>query len=106
LIQQAWNVPALKLYMSPTYNYRDKLFLTADLFYVGERNAYLGNSGTGASYQVLDPYADLNFGATYKINTNFGVFLNANNILNKQYEHYLNYQGLGFTMVGGLTFAL
>src|SRR3546814_6086171 len=24
LIQQAWNVPALKLYMSPTYNYRDK----------------------------------------------------------------------------------
>ncbi|WP_225975022.1 hypothetical protein [Anseongella ginsenosidimutans] len=41
-IQRAWNVPSMKLYISPTYNYRDKLFLTADLFYVGERNAYLG----------------------------------------------------------------
>src|SRR3546814_16753527 len=93
LIQQAWNVPALKLYMSPTYNYREKLFLTADLFSVGERNAYLGTSGTGASYQVLDPYAYLHSGATYMINTNFGFFLNDNKILNKNNEHYLNTQG-------------
>lgn len=106
-IMRAWNVPTLKLYVSPTYNYRDKLFLTANLFYVGERNAYLGNTGSsGATYQVLDPYTDLNFGATYKINTNFGVFLNANNVLNKQYEKYLNYQTIGFNMVGGLTFTL
>lgn len=106
-ILRAWNVPTLKLYISPTYNYRDKLFLTANLFYVGERNAYLGTSGAaGSTYQVLDPYTDLNFGASYKINTNFGVFLNANNVLNKQYEQYLNYRTIGFNMVGGLTFTL
>ena len=105
-IQRAWNVPSLKLYLSPTFNYRDKLFLTADLFYVGERNAYLGNTGAGTNYQVLDPYAELNFGATYKINTNFGIFLNANNILNKEYQRFLNYRGLGFNMIGGLTFSL
>ena len=104
-MQRAWNVPTMKLYASPTYNYRDKLFLTADLFYTGESYAYLGSGAEGTSYEVLDPYADLNFGATYKINQNFGIFLNANNVLNKQYQRYLNYPVMGFNMVGGLTFS-
>lgn len=104
-VQRAWNVPTLKLYASPTYNYRDKLFLTADLFYVGESYAYLNSGTTGTSYEVLDPYADLNIGAEYKINTNFGIFLNANNILNNEYQRYLNYPVMGFNMVGGLTFS-
>ncbi|QEC54242.1 TonB-dependent receptor [Anseongella ginsenosidimutans] len=65
-----------------------------------------GAAGEGTTYEVLDPYADLNFGASYKINTNFGIFLNANNVLNKQYERYLNYQGMGFNMMAGLTFSL
>lgn len=104
-IQRAWNVPTLKLYASPTFNYRDKLFLTADLFYVGERYAYLGSAGPEASYQVLPAFTDLNFGATYQINSNFGIFLNANNVLNKQYLQYLNYPALGLNVIGGLTFS-
>lgn len=103
-LQRAWNVPVLEVYVSPVYNYRKKLSVTADLFYTGERYAFISEQEGNPSYRTLDAFTDFNLGASYQINRNYGVFLNANNILNKQYQRYLNYPVMGFNMIGGATF--
>ncbi len=51
---------------------------------------------------TLSPMIDLNLGADYKINDNFAIFLDLNNLLNQKYQRYNGYQAYGFNLIGGV----
>lgn len=45
---------------------------------------------------------DVNAGASYDINEQFGLWFNANNLLNSHYERWHNYPSLGLNVLGGI----
>ncbi|WP_348824140.1 TonB-dependent receptor [Flavobacterium aestuarii] len=104
--QEAWNLPELKLNGKADFMITNKWFAGVNLFYVGERKDYQLNTDifnvTAPSPITLDGYFDLNANVRYKHNDRFTAFLKANNILNNDYQKWLNYQVQGFqVMVGG-----
>lgn len=53
----------------------------------------------------LDGIFNANIGAEYMINENFGVFLNANNLANSEFERWKNYPSVGTNILGGIVFS-
>ena len=53
----------------------------------------------------VSAFADFSAGAEYRVNHQFGVFIQANNLLNTEYEKYLYYPRLGFNIFGGLNYS-
>ncbi|WP_228520941.1 TonB-dependent receptor [Flavobacterium sp. HJJ] len=104
--QEAWDLPELQLNGKADFMITNKWFAGVNLFYVGERKDYQLNTDivyvTAPSPITLDGYFDLNANVRYKHNDRFTAFLKANNILNNDYQKWLNYQVQGFQlMVGG-----
>nr|WP_315253098.1 TonB-dependent receptor [uncultured Flavobacterium sp.] len=104
--QEAWNLPEFQFNSKADFMITEKWFAGVNLFYTGERKDYQLN--TDIFYVVtpgpitLDSYFDLNANIRYKHNERFTAFLKANNILNNDYQKWLNYQVQGFqVMVGG-----
>lgn len=104
--QEAWNLPELQLNSKADFMITEKWFAGVNLFYVGERKDQQLNTDivyvTAPGPITLDGYFDLNANVRYKHNERFTAFLKANNILNNDYQKWLNYQVQGFqVMVGG-----
>lgn len=78
--------PFKGLYTSVKLDYWDRIF------YITE---------TGASEKLL-PLVDLSLQAEYQIIPRLSLFLQVNNILNKQYERYNLYNVYGINAIGGL----
>jgi hypothetical protein len=104
--QEAWNLPEFQFNSKADFMITEKWFAGVNLFYTGERKDKQLN--TDIFYVVtpgpitLDGYFDLNANIRYKHNERFTAFLKANNILNNDYQKWLNYQVQGFqVMVGG-----
>ncbi|UKJ08945.1 hypothetical protein [Solitalea lacus] len=100
-IAQPWLTPKYRINISGTYHPINNLTFTADLFNVGEQNA-LVDAQTN-EYKTLSGYTDLNIGFNYRFHKNFGAFANANNILGKKYDQFLNYQSFGFNFIAGIS---
>jgi hypothetical protein len=98
----AFYQPVNQFRFSGEYVYSDKLLFTSSIFYAGERFASTYASGLESIY-ILNPYVDLNVGGTYKINDSFEVFVQANNLLNWQYERFYHYPVNGVEFYGGIT---
>ena len=76
-----------------------------ELWYVGKRQGAVKISGGPALQSVdLDPYLDINAGASYDINRNLSVFLDITNLLNKRYMLYTDYPVGGIQVMGGITY--
>ncbi|MFY0653216.1 MAG: TonB-dependent receptor [Cyclobacteriaceae bacterium] len=52
----------------------------------------------------LDPITELNLYLDYQVNDKIGVFIQLNNILNKNYERYLNFPMRGLQAKAGVSF--
>nr|WP_315150279.1 TonB-dependent receptor [uncultured Flavobacterium sp.] len=104
--QEAWNLPEFQFNSRADFMITEKWFAGVNLFYTGERKDYQLNTDivnvTAPGPITLDSYFDLNANIRYKHNERFTAFLKANNILNNDYQKWLNYQVQGFqVMVGG-----
>jgi hypothetical protein len=104
--QEAWNLPEFQFNSKADFMITEKWFAGVNLFYTGERKDYQLNTDivniTAPGPITLDSYFDLNANVRYKHNERFTAFLKANNILNNDYQKWLNYQVQGFqVMVGG-----
>ena len=104
--QEAWNLPEFQFNSKADFMITEKWFAGVNLFYTGERKDYQLNTDivnvTAPGPITLDSYFDLNANVRYKHNERFTAFLKANNILNKDYQKWLNYPVQGFqVMVGG-----
>ncbi|MGI9526255.1 MAG: hypothetical protein ACR2MS_03980 [Weeksellaceae bacterium] len=113
VLPDAYDKPAVQASMDANYKFLDeKLILGGQLFFVGKRkakllepyvshiNANLSNSTTFS----LDPYLDLNLNAHYMFLDRWAAFIEIRNILNTNYERYLDYEVQGITGIGGVMF--
>lgn len=96
-----WLTPKYRVNLSGTFQPTKALSFTANIFNVGEQYALV--DPTVSSYRTLDGYTDLNLGFNYGFHKNFGVFANANNILGKNYDLFLNYPSYGFNFIAGIS---
>ncbi len=103
--QHSWNTPNLKGTLIGKYK-NDKIFITSNIFYVGERKGIMYNGtfpSTNATPQNLASYVDVNINGGYHFDDKFSVFLNLNNILGKEYQRYANFNVQGFQALAGAT---
>lgn len=104
--EEAWNLPTIQLNSKADFAITEKWLAGINLFYVGERKDQQWNTGIVDAVMpgpiTLDGYFDLNANIRYKHNERFTAFLKANNILNNDYQKWLNYPVQGFqVMLGG-----
>jgi len=97
-LPDVWGMPATTLKGDVTVTYIPKLTLSAYLLIQGGIHAQDNFNHT----ITLNPYADLGGSGEYQIIKRLSVFLQLNNILNNQYQRWLNYQAYGINIYGGL----
>src|SRR5690606_35949903 len=114
--KEAWLMPKVQISSNARINISDKVFLNAEVLFAGDAFAktynYSPSATTFIDYTTVDPiikkvpaFADFSAGAEYRVNKQFGVFIQANNLLNSNYEKYLYYPRLGFNVFGGLNYS-
>ena len=107
----AWNLPQMELQANAEVAFLPKWSAGTDVFFVGERKDSQGNqivqpwNLVPVEYiQTLKSYVDANFHLNYKHNERWGAFLKLNNVLNQNYERWLNYPVQGFQVLAGASY--
>ncbi len=101
-VAEPWHKPTFKLSLLSTYNLYDKIHFNADLNILGGLKA----PGISTDEVIeLDQIVDLSFKADYLFSKQFSTFIGVNNILNNNYQRYLNYPSRGIMVMIGATYA-
>ncbi len=105
----AWNLPQFQLNANAEVAFLPKWSAGTALFFVGERKDYQVNQMdlplVAVDYtRTLKSYVDANFHLNYKHNERWGAFLKLNNVLNQNYERWLNYPVQGFQVLAGASY--
>jgi hypothetical protein len=98
---RAWGIIPIELTTTVRYEILRDLFIKADLW-TWDAPAYRGKNGL--AYKN-DPAFDVNAGAEFRINKNFNVWLQMNNLFNDKYQRWNQYQVFGFNILGGLVYS-
>ena len=104
---QAFHKPNLQTGIIATYNWKEKIVLTTNLTFVGERTAFehsLYEAGTTTEYPILKGYADLRLGAEYRYNSDLSAFINVTNLLSQNYQTWYSYPTQQIRFLMGLTY--
>jgi len=105
---EAWNLPEIKGSLFMNYQINDHWFAGAELFYVGERKDEFVEEGgiLPPVYEIitLDGFFDANVHLGYGINDRLSVFAKGNNILNQDYNRWMNYPVQGIQFLIGATY--
>jgi hypothetical protein len=105
----AWNLPQIELQANAEVDFLPKWSAGTALFFVGERKDFQVNQMVlplvAVDYtRTLKSYVDANFALNYKHNARWGAFLKLNNVLNQNYERWLNYSVQGFQVLAGASY--
>lgn len=93
-----WGLRPFAANLSGEYIFAKKFLLSADLYAL---SGSFYQDALGQSHKTKGAF-DVNAGASYQINDQFNVWLNANNLLNSHYERWHNYPSLGLNVLGGI----
>ena len=96
--EKAWGLFPLKLTGSLRWNLSDQLLIKGDLAAFSGAKALLKNG----DIKNMNGGTDLSAGAEFKLNKQFSVWLDMDNILNSKYEIWNNYPVYGFQVIGGI----
>ncbi|HUQ64925.1 MAG TPA: hypothetical protein VM101_02150 [Flavitalea sp.] len=99
--ERAWGLIPLELTTGLRWQVMRDLFVRADLW-TWDGAKYRGKNGE--SFKGETGF-DLNAGAEFKINRNFSVWLQMNNIMNNRYERWHQYEVFGFNILGGIVYS-
>ncbi|RFZ95195.1 hypothetical protein D0C36_06615 [Mucilaginibacter conchicola] len=105
---QPWNLPKFVLTAGTTIHISDKVDINGSLMFRGNTQDPLQTAtSTPANplYTQIPSFTDLSGGATYKINKQLSVFVQANNILNAGNKTWVYYPAYGFNIFGGVGYA-
>lgn len=97
---EAWNLPPFKATIFGNYRY-EKWSGKAEVFAVGKRKDISIDVNDIETNVFLEGYLDVNLSANYAFTKNWQAFIELNNVLNKNYETYANYQVQGFQFLIG-----
>ncbi len=103
----AYNVPNIKSGVVIDYNWKEKITLTTNITYVGERTAFdhsLFTEGTTPRNPILGAYVDVRLGAEYKYNQNLSAFFNVTNLLSQRYQTWYGYPTQQIRFLIGLSY--
>ncbi|MFN6943953.1 MAG: hypothetical protein ACK4ND_03330 [Cytophagaceae bacterium] len=100
--EQAWHRPSFINTFNASYNLHDKIFFNTDIYYISGISAR--NFTTGQTFD-LPSIVDMNVKIDYRFSPLFSAFVEANNILSKNYQRYLYYPVRGVNILGGLTYS-
>lgn len=104
-LKEVYEVPALKGSLGANYQMLEqKLKLGGDIFFVGSRKAWIGEDLTAGKEVNLSSYLDLNLNARYQITNQWSVFARGQNLINRNYQRFLNYRVQGAHIIGGILF--
>jgi len=105
---EAWNLPDVTGSIFMDVQISEKWFAGASAFYVGERKDQQSLVGVLVTPDptpiTLDSYFDANAHLGYKINDQLSVFAKVNNLLNQDYQRYLNFPVQGIQALAGATY--
>ncbi len=96
--EKAWHTVPVEFTGSLRWWAFERLLLKTDLYFYNGGKYLTKNSGKGA----LPGATDLSVGAEFKINKQFGAWMNINNVLNDKYERWHNYQVYGTNFTAGI----
>lgn len=94
-----WHLPKTTVDVTARYRMLDKLTISTDVFYRGERTS---KSQFGNQTVDLSPIIDVNLMGEYQYNRILGFFVKFNNLLNRSQYVWANYQLHRFNMKAGL----
>lgn len=110
-LTEAWNMPTAKVGADIQIEITDKWFAGTEVYFVGERKDLFRNgtvvdpSDPGFISQpmikTLESYVDWNLKLGYRPSKHWTLFLNGNNLLNKNYESWNNFKVQGVQVMGG-----
>ena len=103
-LKEAYHKPSLESKLGIDVWVTKKLKVFGEVYYYGKRVAFDPTLNSTSGNIDLDGFIDLNAGVEYQLTNQFSVWLNANNILNNDYQRYLNYPVHGIQIMGGLTY--
>ena len=95
---KAWGLFPLKLSGSLRWNAFEQVLFKADVVAFSGAKALLKNG----SEKNMKGGTDLSAGAEFKLNKQFSVWLDFDNLLNSTYERWNQYPVYGFQVIGGV----
>ncbi|MEH6538140.1 MAG: TonB-dependent receptor [Psychroserpens sp.] len=105
---EAWNLPDIKASAFLDYQIDEHWYAGANLFFIGERKDEFRQEGVLVFAEpvtmTLDSYLDANMHLGYKVNGQLSVFAKANNLVNQDYNRWLNYPVQGIQFLAGATY--
>ena len=106
---EPWNLPNVTGSIFMDLQISEQWYAGASAIYVGERKDQQDLVATllpqdPSPVITLDSYFDANAHVGYKINDQLSVFAKANNILNQDYQRYLNFPVQGIQFLAGATY--
>ncbi len=104
--EEAWNLPNLKASLIADYQINEKWFAGANLFFVGERKEEISSVSLIFEEPVvtLDSYFDANLHFGYRFNNQLSAFVKGSNLLDNNYQKWLNYDVQGIQFLAGATY--
>jgi len=103
----AYHLPNLKSGVIVDYNWKEKITLTTNITYVGERTAFdhsLFTTGITQRNPILAGYVDVRLGAEYKYNKNLSAFFDITNLLSQRYQTWYGYPTQQIRFLVGLSY--
>ncbi len=105
-LAEAWNLPTLRTGAFGKFRTK-KWYATANLFYVNTRNdvafSNIFPSNANGSTEI-DAFVDLNLNGGYHFSDKFSAFVKLNNVLNSDYQQFIDFTVQGFQVLGGFTY--
>ena len=110
---EAWNLPPYQLTLGATYSMQDKLIVTAEALFLGQRKAGYYTNPSDASSEIiippktidLDGFLDLHLGLEYRYTKRLSVFLDMSNLSASKYERWVRYPVQRGLLLGGATYS-
>ncbi len=100
--RKPWHVPAVKASVSPKFNLRNKIMVSADVNYIGKRYALTPYN----QMVTLNPLVDLNLGVEYRYTKMLSLFIKFNNLAASRYYMWNQYPMQRFHVMAGFTYIL
>lgn len=97
---RVWHEPAIRVKGDVQWQLLKSLQLNAYLLVLDE---IYGENTLGGEVK-LDGVADVGIGAEYQLVPRLSLWLNVDNLLNRENERWMGYQGYGINIFGGLRF--
>ncbi|MDT3402482.1 hypothetical protein [Mucilaginibacter terrae] len=98
---QPWNLPKFKLTAGTYIHISDKVDINGSLLFRGSTK----DLATGNQVVGIKSFADLSGGVNYRATKQISVFVQANNILNTNYQTWLYYPNYSFNIFGGVGYS-